>query len=667
MLRSEQLDHLFLHFFGVFVHVFDLNGGNWQFRVIFGELPQGVGDEREQCTISELGHLVHHRTAMGDKARTHQAQQRLAAFFPFNRADDPGFAKHPLHAVNTLQQSACDRRQIRHTAGTMNHRFSDFFLFLALALVGFALPAVAQNDQLPKEDPAAEGEAKNDDDAGLAESEDEFGLKQIEMLANVIELIRQNYHDEEQVNYQRLINSALEGMLANLDPHCQFMHPELFAQMKRETDGTYEGVGITIAFRNEVLTIVAVREDGPAARNGVLPGDQIIKINEFLADKLGLSEAIQMMRGKPGQKLRLTVRRPANNQLVEVEMTREVIRESTVKDVALLEERYAGRHKIGYIRLTQFSEPTVKEMVDGLNELEAKGMEALVLDLRNNPGGLLSSAVNTCGEFVEPGTVVLTTEGREAIANTKVYRTSPNKRRTRNYPLAILVNHSSASGAEVVSGALQDLRRAVVVGETSFGKGSVQSIIPVPGGGGTAIRLTTAKYYTPSKRTIHENGVFPNIVATMTPGEERNLMMWYRRDTLPPTERKKIEKWQDRQLARAADALRGALVYAEVFAPKEAEPEPKSEPAPEPKSEPKPAPEPKSEPEPAPEPKSEPKPAPEPKSEPKPAPEPKSEPEPAPEPKSEPEPVPEPKSEPKPTPEPENNDEGAGGEGASEE
>ncbi len=458
----------------------------------------------------------------------------------------------------------------------MKARLPEIITVLAIGALFFGPMAQAQNDQLPPTD--AEEEAA--DEGGLIDdSDDEFGLKQIEMLANVIELIRQNYHDEEQISYERLINSALEGMLANLDPHCQFMHPELFAQMKRDTDGTYEGVGITIAMRNEILTIVAVREDGPAARDGVLPGDQIIKINEFLADKLGLSEAMQMMRGKPGQKLNLTLRRPANNQLVEVELVREVIQETTVKGKVFLEPRYAGGRKIGYIRLTQFSEPTVKEMVEGLNDLENQGMEALVLDMRNNPGGLLSSAVNTCGEFVPPGTVVLTTEGREAIANTKVYRTSSSKRRTRDYPMAILVNHASASGAEVVSGALQDLRRAVIVGETTFGKGSVQSIIPVPSGKGTAIRLTTARYYTPSKRTIHENGVHPNIVATLTPGEENNLMMWFRRETLPPTERKKVDAWNDRQLARAVDALKGALVYAEINAPAKVEP-PQDTPAP---------------------------------------------------------------------------------------
>ena len=445
----------------------------------------------------------------------------------------------------------------------MNTRIRLFLSLWAAFSLSWTATLSAQNDELPDEKPEEGAEKPRVDDVPDA-GNDDFGFKEIEMLSTVIELIRQNYVDENEVTYEKLINSALEGMLANLDPHCQFMHPALFEQMKQDTGGTYEGVGVTIALRNETLTIVAVREDGPAARAGVLPGDKIVKINEFLADKVGLGEAMQLMRGKPGQKLALTLRRPANNQLVEVEMIREVIRESTVKDVALLESRYAGERKIGYVRLTQFNQPTVSELRDALDKLENDGMEALVLDMRNNPGGLLTSAVNTCGEFVAPGTVVLTTEGREAVSNTKVYRTSPRKERTRDYPMAILVNHASASGAEVVSGALQDLHRAIVVGQTTFGKGSVQSIIPVPTDRGYAIRMTTAKYYTPSKRTIHENGVEPNIVATLTPNEERRLMQWFRRDTLEPSERKKVEAWIDRQLARATDALKGALVYTEV-------------------------------------------------------------------------------------------------------
>lgn len=414
--------------------------------------------------------------------------------------------------------------------------------------------------------------AQNDviqDPAGVASvpvpgAKDDFGFDQIEMFAHVIELIRQNYHDQSRVSYDQLIQHALEGMLSSLDPHCQFMAREVFDQMKQQTGGTYDGVGITIALRSEVLTIVSVREDGPAARAGVLPGDQIRKINEFLTEKIGLMEAMQLMKGQPGQPLKLTLHRPANNQLIEVELIREVIRESTVMDAKLLPERYAGTRKIGYLRITQFSAPTVKEMVDALDELETASMEALVMDLRNNPGGLLTSAVNTCGEFLPPNTLVLTTEGREAVANTREFRTPPRKTRVRDYPLALLVNHASASGAEVVSGALQDLRRAVVVGETTFGKGSVQSVVPIPSSKGSAVRLTTARYYTPSKRTIHENGVVPNIVSTLVPEDEINLFRWFRRDTLPPAEREKAEAWQDRQLARAVDALKGALLYAEL-------------------------------------------------------------------------------------------------------
>lgn len=425
----------------------------------------------------------------------------------------------------------------------------------ALLLCSARLPA--QNDVI--QDPIG-----NAATPGAAASKDDFGFDQIEMFAHVIELIRQNYHDQSRVSYNQLIQHALEGMLSSLDPHCQFMAREVFDQMKQQTGGTYDGVGITIALRNEVLTIVSVREDGPAARAGVLPGDQIRKINEFLTEKIGLMEAMQLMKGQPGQPLKLTLHRPANNQLLEVELIREVIRESTVMDSNLLPERYAGTRKIGYLRITQFSAPTVKEMVDALDGLETRGMEALVMDLRNNPGGLLTSAVNTCGEFLPPNTLVLTTEGREAVANTREFRTPPRKTRVRDYPLALLVNHASASGAEVVSGALQDLRRAVIVGETTFGKGSVQSVIPIPSSNGSAVRLTTARYYTPSKRTIHENGVVPNIVSTLVPEDEINLFRWLRRDALPPAEREKAEAWQDRQLARAVDALKGALLYAEL-------------------------------------------------------------------------------------------------------
>lgn len=391
----------------------------------------------------------------------------------------------------------------------------------------------------------------------LADEDEAF--EQIALFTRVLELVRQGYVDPEKTTYKKLISSALEGMLADLDPHSQFMHAKVFEQLKKNTGSTYEGIGITISFRNKVLSIVTVREDGPAARADILPGDQILKINQFRIKDVGLSEAVGLLKGKPGEPLKLTLRRPATKKVFEVEMVREVIKQNTVKDIALLDEKLTGPHKIGYARILQFNEPTAEEFSVALDKLEKQGMEAFILDLRNNPGGLLHSAIAVSGEFVAPGTLVLTTEGREGLGIIKPYRTPTAKHHERKYPVAILMNHSSASGSEVVAGALQDLNRAIIVGETSFGKGSVQSILPISGG--TAVRMTTAKYYTPSHRTIHENGVYPNIVSSLTSKEEQQLMRWWQRATLSPEDRKKAASFRDRQLDRAIDAMKGALVY----------------------------------------------------------------------------------------------------------
>ncbi|MEO0416655.1 MAG: S41 family peptidase, partial [Verrucomicrobiota bacterium] len=317
-----------------------------------------------------------------------------------------------------------------------------------------------------------------------------------------------------------------------------------------------------------ILMVVTVREDGPAARAGLLPGDHIIKVNNQLTKDIGLSKAIELMRGKPGEKIALTIRRPSTQEFKELEMVREIIKYSSVKDGMMLPESLTAPYKIGYARILQFTGETAIDLANALDKLEQDGMQAFVLDVRNNPGGLLSTSVDTVGEFVPGGTVVLTTEGRPGQGNVKTYRTSLKRKRreqTRDYPIAVLVNHSSASGAEVVAGALQDLKRAIVVGETSFGKGSVQRIIPLQNSGGKAVRMTIAKYYMPeSHRTIHENGVIPNIIATMTPKQERQLLDWFNRDSMSPEERKKIEEFEDPQLIRSVDAMKGALVYSDI-------------------------------------------------------------------------------------------------------
>ena len=388
------------------------------------------------------------------------------------------------------------------------------------------------------------------------------GYAQVELLLHAMEIVREHYVDEAKVSYESLVNHALAGMLEALDPHSQFLYPELYQQVKDTlTEGTYDGVGLAVAPKNNVLSIVSVREDGPAARAGVLPGDQIVQIGDKVAKGMPIVDAVQMLRGRPGERMKLILRRPATGELKSVEILREVIKEETVKDVMLVPASLAGRRKIGYARLLQFNEPTAGELRDALDQLEDDGMEAFVLDLRNNPGGLIDSAVNVCGEFVPPETLIATTEGRVRAHDRPPYRTASRKQRERTYPVAVLVNHSSASGSELVAGALQDLNRAVIVGETTFGKGSVQSIVPMPQG--TALRLTVAKYYTPEKWTIHERGVQPDIVATLTPEEEERVFEWWSGNRVgvgAGDESPDLAAIGDRQLLRAVDALKGVLV-----------------------------------------------------------------------------------------------------------
>ncbi len=414
----------------------------------------------------------------------------------------------------------------------------------------------------PVEQPKA-GEKPTEKPAENAEAEAvkdvEEGFRAIETLTKAMEIIRQNYVDESKVGYDRLIASALRGMLQDLDPHCQYLTPQVFEQLKQTQENTYEGVGITISPKSDQLVIVSVREDGPAARAGMLPGDVLVKIGDILADKMGFVEATRLLKGKPGQKLKLTVFRPSTKETRELEMVREIMRQDSVRDAMILDKSMSGEAKIGYVRILQFNQPTGRELSEALDKLEEQGMQALVLDLRNNPGGLLSSAVEVCGEFLPPDTLVVTTEGRSADHRPPPHKTKDRKRPIREYPLAILMNHSSASGSELTAGALQDLKRAIVVGETSFGKGSVQTILP--GDNGAAIRLTTARYFTPSHKTIHEKGVVPNIVATVTPEEELRIAEWRRSHTLGSADPAQLAKLGDRQLERAVTALSGVLVF----------------------------------------------------------------------------------------------------------
>ncbi|MEI7958022.1 MAG: S41 family peptidase [Verrucomicrobiota bacterium] len=387
------------------------------------------------------------------------------------------------------------------------------------------------------------------------------GYENIAVLTRAMQLIRQDYVDEKKTNYRALTYAAIKGMFNSLDPHSRFMDPRELKGMEDDTKSEFGGLGVTVTTRDGMLTIVSPMEDTPGFRAGLLPGDQILKINGEATEQMELSSAIDRMRGAPGQKVTLTILRPGNRQIKDYTIERAIIKVASVKDAKLLDAKLTGEAKIGYIRITQFNDPTAAELNEKLDALEGQGMQALILDLRDNPGGILEGAVDVCGQFVGPNTMVVSTEGRVASAK-KIYKTSSDAKRRPRYPMAILINGGSASAAEIVAGALRDLKRAILVGETSFGKGSVQSVIELQDGAG--VRLTTARYYTPSKQVIHEKGITPNIRATMTPQQENQLVLQRREGALEEADKKLLVGFRDTQLERAADALKGVILYAAV-------------------------------------------------------------------------------------------------------
>src|SRR5213595_2945627 len=311
--------------------------------------------------------------------------------------------------------------------------------------------------------------------------------------------------------------------------------------------------------KNGLPTVVTAMEDTPAAKAGILSGDQILRINGVSTERMDLQDAINVLRGPAGAKVTLTLLRPSTNEIKEYTLQRAEIKVQSVKGTRLLDAQLTGPFKIGYIRLIQFNEPTAEELSKALDDLQKQGMQALILDLRNNPGGLLNSAVDVCSQFLPANTKVVSTQGR-AASQQREYSTSAVAKQRPQFPMALLINEGSASGAEIVSGAFKDLHRAILIGETTFGKGSVQNVLQLPDG--SALRFTTAKYYTPSKQVIHGNGVTPNIRVPITAEQERSLFA-LRSENVKPDEEKNLIKTKDPQMLRAIDALKGVIIYAQ--------------------------------------------------------------------------------------------------------
>jgi len=419
-------------------------------------------------------------------------------------------------------------------------------LSLAFALLGVLSGSLAQEAQ-------------------RGNNEEDNGYSQISIFAKTLELIRQDYVDGNKTSYHDLITAAMKGMLSSLDPHSQFMDPNDFRDMQDDTRSRFNGLGIEVSMKNGLPTVVTAMEDTPAAKAGVLSGDQILRINGISTERMDLQDAINVLRGPAGRKVTLTLLRPSTKEIKDHILERAEIKVQSVKGAKLLDTELTGPFKIGYIRLIQFNEPTSDELSKALDELQKQGMQALILDLRNNPGGLLNSAVDVCAQFLPPNTKVVSTQGRVA-SQQHDYSTSGAKKERPNFPMVLLINEGSASGAEIVAGALKDLHRAILIGETTFGKGSVQNVMQLPDG--SAVRFTTAKYYTPSKQVIQGNGVIPNIRVAMTAEEERSLFALRNAGNIKSEDEKNIVKSKDPQMRRAIDALKGVMIYAQENAPK---------------------------------------------------------------------------------------------------
>jgi len=393
----------------------------------------------------------------------------------------------------------------------------------------------------------------------------------LETFTNILAIVRKNYVDE--VNTKELMTGAINGMLNSMDPHSGYLTPELYKELQMDTQGRFGGLGIEITIRNGMLTVVSPIEDTPAFRAGIKAGDQIFKIDDEFTKDMNLMQAVKKMRGLKGSKLNLSIKREGVPDLLNFSIVRDTIRVQSVRS-RVLEEGYA------YIRLAQFQERSDRDLQKALEKLSSEkgGVKGLVLDLRNNPGGLLTQAVRVADLFLDSGMIVYT-EGR--LENQKQKYFARKEGSWTEFPIVVLVNGGSASASEIVAGALQDHKRAVILGTKTFGKGSVQTILPLDDN--SALRLTTARYFTPKGRSIQATGIVPDIVLENVPVQEARAeekkRLGLREENLPghlqnQQEQKEKEKQaqqekeesveNDGQLKRALELLKGWDVFKQL-------------------------------------------------------------------------------------------------------
>ena len=389
----------------------------------------------------------------------------------------------------------------------------------------------------------------------FAESDSLFD--QLRLFADALEIIQEQHVEE--VDTRKLIHGALRGMLASLDPHSQFMDPDLFRELQIQTRGYFGGLGMVVTMKDNFLTVISPLEGTPASRAGIKAKDIIIKIGDEPTKDMILMEAVKKLRGPKGTPVTITVIRN-RERLPEITLIREIIELPIIQEARIIEEG------IGYIHLVSFREDTARELGEALRKLEGEGMEALILDLRGNAGGLLGAAVNVADKFLPPGKKIVSTRGR-AGANRRDYfaREEPYT----NYPLVVLVDGASASASEIVAGAIQDGNRGIIIGTETFGKASVQTLIPL--GDGSVLRLTTAKYFTPQGRSLEDEGIIPDIIVEGVVDEVGEGLPPQQEDEINEVEEEDPEKEEilDPQLRQALNILKAWPIFRAIYSPGE--------------------------------------------------------------------------------------------------
>ena len=390
--------------------------------------------------------------------------------------------------------------------------------------------------------------------------------KELELFEHALSIVRSDYVEEPKA--KELIYGALKGMLATLDPYSQFLDPDNYNELKVDTEGEFGGLGIEITIKDDLLTVISPIDGTPAANAGLRPGDRIVKIDGELTRGITLIEAVKKLRGKPKTSVALTIFREGDTELKEVALERAIITVESIREASLLEQ------KIGYIRLSDFREKTADDLERAVKQLKAQGMDSFILDLRNNPGGLLDVAVSVSECFLQRNQLIVSTKGRLRNQNQEMHSRTTGL--ASDLPMVVLINEGSASASEIVAGAIQDHHRGVVMGTKSHGKASVQTIFPLKDG--SALRLTTSKYFTPSGRSIHGQGIVPDVeVPFERPPEEKPKEKGKEGSSSGPQLFDQIEAGQDpnakppaslierkradNQLARALDLLKGIKVY----------------------------------------------------------------------------------------------------------